>query len=145
MKKVLLIIDDDPVITAVYEKHFKNAGFEVRLAGDGETGLSAVREFRPDVVLLDLSMPKLNGVQWLKEVRGDARFASLPVVVFTAGTVGWQVLAANNSDVTFILSKERAAPREVVDAVTSALTTGDGKINAGNWHISQWGHSGKQT
>lgn len=129
MKKVL-IIDDDPVITAVYQKHFQKAGFDVRLAGDGEAGLAAVSEFRPEVVLLDLSMPKLNGVQWLKEVRGDARFARLPVVVFTSGTIGWQVRAARNSDVTYVLSKEHAAPKEVVDAVSAALETGRWQITS---------------
>ncbi len=133
MNKVL-IIDDDPVITAVYEKHFKDAGFEVMLANDGQAGLSAVSEFRPGVVLLDLSMPKLNGAQWLKQVRADARFSTLPVVVFTAGASGRQVREARTSDVTHILAKEGAEPKEVVEAVSSALTSGDWQ--SGNWHIS---------
>lgn len=130
----ILIIDDDPVITAIYQQHFKNAGFEVQIADEGQTGLNGVSEFRPDVVLLDLSMPKLSGIQWLKKVRADARFSMLPVVVLSAGASGWQMRAVRKADVTHILSKEGAVPQEVVEAVTSALTNGDWQ--SGKWRIS---------
>ncbi|HZP12060.1 MAG TPA: response regulator [Nevskiaceae bacterium] len=126
-KKVLLI-DDDPVIAAVYESLFIGAGFDVMLAEDGEQGLAAVFRSRPDVVLLDLSMPKLNGLQWLDKVRKDARFAKLPVVVFTAGSIAWQVNAAKNSDATMVLSKKTSDPEGVVKAVKTAMETGNWRI-----------------
>ena len=128
MNNKVLLIDDDPVITAVYQKQFAARSFEVQVANDGEKGLEAVKRFRPDVVLLDLSMPNVNGVQWLNEVRKDERFKNLPVVVFTSGTVGWQVKAVRNSDVTYVLSKEGTEPKQVVAAVTTALETGKWKI-----------------
>lgn len=124
----VLLVDDDPVITAVYESLFAMAGFEVQTAQDGELGLAAVHRHRPDAVLLDLSMPKLNGLQWLEKVRRDPRFAKLPVVVFTAGAIAWQVNAARNSDVTMVLSKKGTDPQKVVDAVKTALITGSWKI-----------------
>jgi CheY-like chemotaxis protein len=126
-KKVLLI-DDDPVIAAVYESLFASSGFEVLIAEDGEIGLATVYRHRPDVVLLDLSMPKLNGLQWLDKIRTDPRFAKLPVVVFTAGSIAWQVNAAKNSDVTMVLSKKNTDPKKVVDAVNTAMITGSWKI-----------------
>ena len=126
-KKVLLI-DDDPVIAAVYESLFIGAGFEVILAEDGEQGLAAVYRQRPDVVVLDLSMPKLNGLQWLDKIRKDGRFNKLPVVVFTAGSIAWQVNAAKNSDVTMVLSKKTSDPEGVVNAVKTALVTGNWRI-----------------
>ena len=119
MKKIL-IVDDDPLITTVYAKHFRTAGFEVRVANTGKDGLDAVRIFLPDAVLLDLNMPDVNGVQWLEAIRKDDRFAHLPVTVFTAGAVGWQVWAANNSDVSFIF-KDGAVPRNIVKAIGAAL------------------------
>ncbi len=122
MKKIL-IIDDDPLITTVYEKHFRADGFEVRVANSGKEGLNAVRDFEPGAVLLDLNMPDVSGVQWLDEVRKDVRFAHLPVMVFTAATIAWQVWAANNSDVSFIF-KEGAVPKDIVKAVNAALTPG---------------------
>jgi twitching motility two-component system response regulator PilH len=124
----ILIIDDDPVITAVYQKQFAARNFEVEIANDGEKGLEAVKRFRPDAVLLDLSMPNVNGVQWLNEVRRDERFKNLPVVVFTSGSVGWQVKAVRNSDVTYVLPKEGTEPKQVVSAVTTSLETGKWKI-----------------
>lgn len=127
MSKVL-IIDDDPIITTAYGRLFREHGFEVEVAGDGEQGLAALKAHRPDVALLDLSMPKVNGIEWLNKVREDERFKNLPVVVFTAGTIGWQLRAARNSDVTFILSKERAEPQKIVEAVRTALVTGTWKI-----------------
>ena len=127
MKKVLLI-DDDPVVTAVYAALFEAGGYEVHTADDGEAGLEALYKQRPDAVLLDLSMPKLNGVQWLNKVRSDARFAKLPVVIFTAGTISWQVNAARNTEGVYMLPKQGTDPRKVVDAVSTALVTGTWRI-----------------
>ena len=130
MKKVL-IIDDDPVIRAVYEKHFRADGFEVRLASGGAEGLVAVQSFRPDAVLLDLNMPDANGVDWLTEVRSDPRFVHLPVLVFTAGAIGWQVWAASHADVAFIF-KTGAMPKHVVDAINAAIDVAAAKSVPGN-------------
>src|SRR5688572_7607172 len=60
MKKIL-IIEDDPVFGLVYEKFLTTHGFSVRVARDGAAGLEQLNTFRPDAVLLDLMMPKLNG------------------------------------------------------------------------------------
>jgi CheY-like chemotaxis protein len=125
----MLMIDDDPVITAVYERHFRAAGFDVKTASDGQAGLAVLNSYRPDVVLLDLSMPNFNGIQWLNEIRSDERFKKLPVVVFTAGAIGWQVRAARNSEVTFVLSKDGADPKEVINSVNAALASGTWRLD----------------
>ena len=119
MKKIL-IVDDDRLITKAYERHFRNDGFDVRTANSGQEGLHAVRDFGPDAVLLDLNMPDVNGTDWLTEVRSDARFARLPVLVLTAATIGWQVWAASNLDVAFMF-KRNAVPKEVVQAINDAI------------------------
>ena len=131
MPKVLLI-DDDPVVAGVYECIFSTVGFEVEVAADGEEGLAAVQQHRPDAVLLDLDMPKVNGLQWLERVRRDARFKRLPVIVFTAAAISWQVSAARNADVTLVLSKKQCDPGKVVQAITDAVTDS-------NWHGWQSG------
>jgi DNA-binding response OmpR family regulator len=128
MKKVL-IVDDDRLITKVYERHFRNDGFDVRVANGGQAGLQAVRDFGPDAVLLDLNMPDLNGTDWLTEIRSDARFARLPVLVLTAATIGWQVWAASNMDVAFMF-KKNAVPKEVVQAINDAITTARAPVPA---------------
>jgi CheY-like chemotaxis protein len=125
-KKVLLI-DDDPMVIAMYEGYFSDAGFEVVTAGDGEAGLKALTREKPDGVLLDLSMPNVNGIQWLQHARSDPQFNNLPVVVLTSGQIGWQVRAAHNS-VTHVLAKDKIEPVKVVRALVNQITVG-------NWSI----------
>src|SRR5258708_1955132 len=80
----LLIIDDDPVIALVYKKQFQAAEFKVEVENDGIAGFVALQTFKPDCVLLDLKMPFRTGIEWLKNIRGMARYRHLPVVVVTA-------------------------------------------------------------
>lgn len=119
MKKIL-IVDDDRLITAVYERHFRADGFDVRTANTGQGGLHVLHQFLPDAVLLDLNMPDANGIDWLTQARSDARFARLPVLVLTAGTIGWQVWAASHSNVAFVF-KKNAVPRDIVQAINDAI------------------------
>jgi CheY-like chemotaxis protein len=120
MKKVL-VIDDDPVIVAIYRKMFEAQDFEVESAVDGEQGFLAVERFKPDIVLLDLNMPTVSGTEWLRRVRAQPGLSKLPVVVLTAGTFGSQVQAAAEAGATQILSKARKDAKQVVDVVRSAL------------------------
>lgn len=123
MKKVLLI-DDDPVIGTTYGRKLRTAGYDVHVAGDGTEGLLALKDFRPDVVLLDLDMPGLNGIEWLREIRSYPTLRHLPVVVLSAGSHGWQMKAAWESDAMYVLSKAMAAPEAVVNAVDDAAAIG---------------------
>lgn len=66
MKKIL-IIDDDPIVAGVYRGKFQVEGFLVEIATDGQTGLDLILKSHPDVVLLDLMLPKLSGVEVLKD------------------------------------------------------------------------------
>lgn len=119
--KTILLIDDDPVVSCVYETLFQLAGYDVKFAGVGEAGLAAVHRHRPDAVLLDLDIPRLNGMQWLNSVRAESAFRMLPIVVLAAGLVSWQVSAIHNSDQTIVLSKSETQPEHIVAAVGNAL------------------------
>ena len=114
----ILIIDDDPVMTAIYRKHFETAKFTVQVANDATEGFVALQIFKPDVVLLDLNMPGRNGVQWLNSVRKNPGFKKLPVVMLTAQATGSPLLnAAKDAEVTGVLSKNEWGPDAVVAAV----------------------------
>ena len=123
MRKVLLI-DDDPVVTAMYGKMLREQGFDVEVAGDGEEGLEAIRRELPDVVLLDLDMPKVSGISWLKTVRNRQRSKNLPVVILTGGGKRRLLREAKHSDAIFVLSKATVRPEIVVEALTAAANTG---------------------
>ena len=84
MTKRVLIIDDEPNIVISLEFLLKRAGLEVRVARDGEAGLAKRRELLPDLVVLDVMMPKLDGFEVLKAVRADPAIADIPVLMLTA-------------------------------------------------------------
>ena len=123
MKKVLLI-DDDPVIGTTYGRRLRSAGYDVQVVCDGADGLLALKDFRPDVVLLDLDMPGVNGIEWLREIRSYPTLRHLPVVVLSAGSHSWQMRAAWESDAMYVLSKGTTAPDAVVDAIDEAASVG---------------------
>ena len=65
----IAIIEDDPVINQMYRMKFEADGFEVQLADDGKRGIAMVEGFKPDIILLDLQMPNVDGEGALKEIR----------------------------------------------------------------------------
>lgn len=128
MKKIL-IIEDDRVISTVYRNRFKMEGFDVIMAADGEEGLTAIQTANPDVVLLDLMLPKISGIEILRTTRTSLGMESLPIVVFTNAfqhTVLKEVRALKAND---ILIKSNVTAGQVVQAVNNALSraeAGDG-------------------
>jgi CheY-like chemotaxis protein len=80
----ILIVDDDAAIREIYESFFRDAGFTVYTAKDGEEGLVAAKQYHPSAVLLDLMMPKVDGHEMLKQLKSDASIKDIPVVIFSA-------------------------------------------------------------
>jgi two-component system response regulator MprA len=77
----VLVVEDDQAIADVLRRTLRQEGHEVRSAGDGEQALTAAAEFMPDVVILDLGLPKLDGVEVLRRLRADD---DVPVLILTA-------------------------------------------------------------
>jgi DNA-binding response OmpR family regulator len=69
MKKIL-IIEDNQIVANVYRNKLAVEGYQTEIALDGETGLKMMRTFQPDIIILDLMLPKMSGVDVIKEVRG---------------------------------------------------------------------------
>jgi DNA-binding response OmpR family regulator len=80
----VLIIDDDPVIQLLLRVNFEQDGFEVETASDGEEGLQKAKAMRPDLTLLDVLMPKLDGIEVLRSLRDDPETADLTVALLSA-------------------------------------------------------------
>jgi phosphate regulon transcriptional regulator PhoB len=83
MKRVLIIEDDRDIVELV-RYNLANEGFQVSAAADGSAGLAAVKKSPPDVVLLDLMLPKLSGLEICKEIRRDPALNRLPILMLTA-------------------------------------------------------------
>jgi CheY-like chemotaxis protein len=82
MAKVL-IVEDDPLISRMYQKIFTFEQFEVEVAANGEEALDKVTLFKPDLVLLDVMMPKMNGLQVLEKLKELDLTKAIPVVMLT--------------------------------------------------------------
>lgn len=84
MPKRVLIIDDETDLLEALDSWLGSYGYEVSTAKDGAEGLSRAKELRPDLVILDISMPKMDGFEVLSLIRADTQTASTPVVMLTA-------------------------------------------------------------
>jgi DNA-binding response OmpR family regulator len=84
MSKRILIIDDEPNIVISLEFLMERAGYDVRTAYDGEIGLMLARTYRPDLILLDVMMPKLDGYAVLEAVRADPFLDRVRILMLTA-------------------------------------------------------------
>ncbi|MFN3869099.1 MAG: response regulator transcription factor [Hyphomicrobiaceae bacterium] len=82
--KSVLVVDDEPNIMLSLQYLMKQAGFDVRLARDGEEALAAVAADPPDLVLLDINIPKRNGYEVCQAIRADERFRSVRILMLTA-------------------------------------------------------------
>ena len=80
----VLLIDDSKVMRAACESALGRAGFSIITAADGEQGLKLLRESKPDLVLLDMMLPKISGVELLQAIKQDPALAPIPVIVFTS-------------------------------------------------------------
>ncbi|MBS0545080.1 MAG: response regulator [Proteobacteria bacterium] len=84
MKKKILIADDEQNIVISLEFLMKREGYEVTIANDGEEAVQRIRETRPDLVLLDVMMPRKSGFDVCQEVRADPSLASVRIMMLTA-------------------------------------------------------------
>lgn len=80
MKKVL-VVEDDTFLLKAYKAKLTKAGFELQVATNGEEALNVLKTFLPDVILLDLVMPKLDGFETLERIKKDEKLKSIPVIV----------------------------------------------------------------
>lgn len=123
MKKIV-VVDDQPVLTSIYRAKFSAEGLHVDVASDGQQALDVIRRVRPDLVLLDLMLPKVSGLEVLKQLRADPDFKAMPIVVFSNAAQPTTVEDAWAAGATLVLSKSNTSPKQLVAAVQSVLENG---------------------
>lgn len=82
-KKTILIVEDDKYLTKAYAIKIKNAGFDVLLSGNGEEGLIMAKDNKPDLIVLDLLLPRIDGFEFLKRIKADADLKTIPVITIS--------------------------------------------------------------
>lgn len=117
--KTILLVEDDPFLTRMYTKIFSMHGYDIKTAADGQAGFDLARSLKPDIVLLDIMMPKLNGMEALGLLKKGEATKDIPVVMLTnlsdqqqhdaalaAGAVKYLVKSEFDPDQTVAIVKE---------------------------------------
>jgi DNA-binding response OmpR family regulator len=121
MAESVLIVDDDPVVRRMLQLSFESEGFDVLTAGDGLEGLEMMRSGKPDVVILDIMMPKLDGMKVMNEVNADDDLRGMPVILLSAKATSLDVDLGLKAGASDYVTKP-CDPIELVDRVRSLLT-----------------------
>jgi DNA-binding response OmpR family regulator len=113
----ILIVEDDVFLADLYKTKFTLEGFKVSVAYDGEKGLEAVKKVMPDIVLLDLVLPKLSGFDILKAVKADKETKDIPVILLTNLSQKSDVETGLKLGANDYLIKAHFMPSEVVEKI----------------------------
>ena len=117
----ILIVEDDPLINQMYQKIFESGGHSVETAIDGEEGLEKIKTFMPNLVLLDMMMPKFNGLELLRKIKSIPEVAKTPVVVLSNLSGANDVESALKEGAVQYILKSDYSPKEVYDIVKGIL------------------------
>ena len=120
-EKKILFVEDDPVVLTLYRNRLQREGFEVLFAEDGEVALNILSRVRPDLVVLDLMLPKVNGVDVLKHIRADDRLKSTPVLILSNAYMTELAQKAMQSGANKGMLKTECTPAKLVEAVRDML------------------------
>ena len=120
MSDLVMVIEDEKEIRDLVRYNLEKAGYRVAAAGDGETGLQQLFAARPDALVLDLMLPGMNGLEILREVRGEPVTHDLPVLVLTARSAEMDKLLGFEQGADDYLTKP-FSPRELVARVKALL------------------------
>ncbi len=118
----ILIVEDDPLMSRMYQKIFTFEKYEVEMAADGQEGFEKAKTVKPDLIMLDVMMPKMNGLETLDKLKIDPDTKAIPVVMLTnlAGQKDAET-ALSKGAVKYIIKSEHE-PKEVADQVREILS-----------------------
>jgi len=112
--KRVLVVDDMAIFREPIQLALRAAGYDVATAADGVQAIAAISNRRPDVILLDINMPGMNGVSLLRRLRATPSLASIPVLVLSANADAAQIKAAMHLGVSGYLQKSQFSFRSMI-------------------------------
>ncbi len=117
----ILIVEDDEFLANIYQTKFEKEGFKVTVAGDGEQGLKTAVSKKPEIILLDILLPKMDGFAVLENLKKDAATKDIPVILLTNLGQKEDVQKGLNMGAVDYLIKAHFKPSETVDKVRAVL------------------------
>ena len=124
--KTIILVENDPVVVKVYGSEFEPEGFGVEVAPDGLVALKMLAAVRPDVVVLDLTIPKSHGTDVIKYIRSTPALKTIPVVILTKAYMTMtslvQQAAAIGADMALL--KSSCTPGQLLEVINELLSRG---------------------
>jgi len=121
-KAKILIIEDDLTLVEMYKKKFSQEGYEMIEAYNGQDGLLKAQEEKPDLILLDIMMPKMDGFQVLEKLKNDPLLAKIPVMILTnIATKPEDIKRAKKLGACDYIIKANFVPSEIIQKVKNHL------------------------
>ena len=117
----IFIIEDDEIVAEIYKGKLQGEGYRVEVAHDGKRGYLRLLTFEPDLLLLDMMIPDLSGLEILKLIRGNDALQQLPVIAFSGSDE--MLDEAKCLGATRVLSKSELVPNQIVARITEVLAT----------------------
>ncbi|MEY2536820.1 MAG: hypothetical protein QOG67_560 [Verrucomicrobiota bacterium] len=127
-KKTILIVDDDQVVVRIYREKFQSAGFKVDVADNGESAMQRLKKDPVDLLILDLCLPGMNGVEVLKNIRSAFDVEALPIIVFSNAYLSNLGRAALEAGATKCVTKAENTPDQMVHLVRELLAPADSNV-----------------
>ncbi|MBI3956429.1 MAG: response regulator [Candidatus Kerfeldbacteria bacterium] len=119
--KTILLIEDDEMIATMYQTKFTMEGMTIQTAADGAIGLDKARELAPDIILLDIILPKLDGFSVLKELKDDPNLKAIPVILLSNLGQDDDVKKGKDLGADDYFIKSNHTPAEIVAKVKEML------------------------
>ncbi len=123
MPKKILIIEDEKILSDMYAEKFQQAGFSVILAPEAEDGLEITKKEKPDLIILDILLPKGDGISFLQRLREEPGISLTPVVVFSNFDDPPTKKAAFRLGVKDYLIKTNYTPREIIEKIKGIMSS----------------------
>lgn len=127
-QRIILVVEDEPIVKIV-EERFSKKGFIVDVARDGVEAVERIHHLKPDLILLDILLPRMNGFQFLKVLRDDPGFKDIPVIIFSNLGNSNELEKLREFSVIDYIIKANVTIHELVERVSEYLKNGPNKSN----------------
>src|SRR5437879_4310627 len=131
--KRILFVDDDQLVVRIYKEALTRQGFYVAPVHDGLSATKALRDSRPDLMVLDLMMPKLSGVDVLKFVRSQPELSAMPVIVLSNSYLDDMAREAATGGAQRALLKVRCTPSILISVIRELLEAASASDDPAHW------------
>jgi CheY-like chemotaxis protein len=118
----ILFVEDDPLINKIYSTRLKADGHEVFTAENGEEGLKAAQEQMPDLIVLDVMMPRMDGFAVLEQLRSREQFKDKPILMYSNLNNEDEIARAKQMGVTEFIVKANLSPMQMVEKIKHYIT-----------------------